>query len=572
MLLTDSEFVEKGLPCEECGSSDAVALYSDGHRFCFSHNGRLKEAKVTKPKPKAKDSRPFEAQLAELLEGSEPKALQKWGISQATCRHWDYRVKALPGSDKGYHIAIYKDEKGHPCFAKVRVVTPENTKVDFFGIGDQSKVSLYGAERLSGGKMIIVCEGEKDTLAASQLWANKFPVVGLPFGAESSGKAFAKALDKLCRYDKVVLALDMDRQGQDGANELARMLPPGKAFLVRLTSKDIHQMIEDEGPEKVINALHNATPYRPDGILDADLLDGLILAPTVTGTTLAYDFLTEWTYGLRPGEVVVLGAGTGVGKSDFAAELAAHFIRPKLDGGAEERCAVFNYEASPAGTLKGILGKLWNRRFHIPDEDRLLWTQDELEAASLYRKTRCAKLFINDHFGAVDWQSVVERSRYLKHAENVRFVFVDPVAALVAQEEDERKALDKLFAESKTIAEELQINFIFNSHLTRPKDGPSHEEGGRVELKHFRGSGGITMWASFVMGMERNQQAEEEEERAYATIRMLKDRFTGNSTGKTKRLIYNQLTGRYELPVLALEKVAAEQVLEQDAAKEPPPL
>ena len=36
--MTESEFV-RHLPCENCGSSDANSLYSDGHTFCFvCHN------------------------------------------------------------------------------------------------------------------------------------------------------------------------------------------------------------------------------------------------------------------------------------------------------------------------------------------------------------------------------------------------------------------------------------------------------------------------------------------------------------------------------------------------------
>jgi len=36
------------------------------------------------------------------------------------------------------------------------------------------------------------------------------------------------------------------------------------------------------------------------------------------------------------------------------------------------------------------------------------------------------------------------------------------------------------------------------------------------------------------------EQAETEEERAVATLRVLKDRFTGDSIGKTQRLMYNR--------------------------------
>ena len=32
--MTDSEFVAHE-PCDNCGSSDANSVYSDGHKFCF---------------------------------------------------------------------------------------------------------------------------------------------------------------------------------------------------------------------------------------------------------------------------------------------------------------------------------------------------------------------------------------------------------------------------------------------------------------------------------------------------------------------------------------------------------
>ena len=32
--MTESEFV-RHMPCDNCGSSDANSLYTDGHTFCF---------------------------------------------------------------------------------------------------------------------------------------------------------------------------------------------------------------------------------------------------------------------------------------------------------------------------------------------------------------------------------------------------------------------------------------------------------------------------------------------------------------------------------------------------------
>ena len=177
----------------------------------------------------------------------------------------------------------------------------------------------------------------------------------------------------------------------------------------------------------------------------------------------------------------------------------------------------------------------------------------ELRAAIDYYEANCARAFINDHQGATDWDSVKERIRYLKHAEDISDAYVDPMAALVATVEDERKGLDRMMAEAKMLAEELHIGLWFNTHVTRPSEGPSHEEGGRVTLKHLRGSNAIGMWASYVFALERNQQGDEEE-RAVTTMRCLKDRFTGNATGRTQRLTYNTITGMLEVSASALDE------------------
>ena len=46
-----------------------------------------------------------------------------------------------------------------------------------------------------------------------------------------------------------------------------------------------------------------------------------------------------------------------------------------------------------------------------------------------------------------------------------------------------------------------------------------------------------------MFGMERNQQAEDEDERQRTVFRVLKDRYTGQSTGKTFILAYDRDTG-----------------------------
>jgi twinkle protein len=97
--------------------------------------------------------------------------------------------------------------------------------------------------------------------------------------------------------------------------------------------------------------------------------------------------------------------------------------------------------------------------------------------------------------------------------------------------------------EMAALANELQIIIVFVSHLATP-EGKPHEEGGRVMIRHFKGSRTIGFWSYFMFGMERDQQAEDENARQRTTFRVLKDRYTGQATGSVVTLVYDKDTGR----------------------------
>jgi twinkle protein len=82
------------------------------------------------------------------------------------------------------------------------------------------------------------------------------------------------------------------------------------------------------------------------------------------------------------------------------------------------------------------------------------------------------------------------------------------------------------------------------SHLSTP-EGQSHEEGGRLKIKHFKGSRSIGFWAHDLIGMERNTQAEDAEEQRSTIYRILKCRKYGRrATGKTFEIVIDDKTGR----------------------------
>ena len=92
----------------------------------------------------------------------------------------------------------------------------------------------------------------------------------------------------------------------------------------------------------------------------------------------------------------------------------------------------------------------------------------------------------------------------------------------------------------RTLVQETGIGMHVVSHLKRP-DGKGHEEGAQTSLSQLRGSHAIGQLADGVIGLERNQQ--DEENPNVSTLRVLKNRFSGE-TGVGGRLLYDKETGR----------------------------
>jgi twinkle protein len=183
-----------------------------------------------------------------------------------------------------------------------------------------------------------------------------------------------------------------------------------------------------------------------------------------------------------------------------------------------------------------VAGKHIGRILHVPGEC------DPAERERAIRAIGALPLFMFDHFGAMDWDTIKARIRYMVVG-SVRAYLPRPPHGPRGGEEDEKKALDNgSWPNSPGQAKALGHKLHFISHLATP-EGKPHEEGGRVMIRHFRGSRAIGFWSHFMFGLERNQQAEDEDERSTTTLRCLKDRVTGRGTGKTIGLRYSQETG-----------------------------
>jgi twinkle protein len=514
----DSTFIGKE-SCPKCGSRDNLARYSDGHGFCFGCNHYEPGDTVTEAAPTyVLPTGTF------LIDEGIPQYLSARNLSEETCAHWGYGVAEYKGSK--VQVANYR-LNGMVVAQKVR--WPNK---DFKFLGSTKDAGLYGQHLWrDGGKRVVVTEGEIDALSVSQAQGNKWPVVSVPTGSKGAKLALSKQLKWLLTFDEVVLMFDNDEPGIEAAQECALIFPPGKCKIAKLHPqyKDANDALKSGDTAAIIEAIYGAKAFRPDGILSiSDIRDSALSDPE-QGYPWFLDGLTKATYGRRLCELYGFGAGTGIGKSDlFAQQMMYDLVH------LEQPIAAFMLEQGPAETLKRVCGKLAGKTFHVPDGT---WEKHEL-LASIEQLEAGSKLFLYDSFGATDWDVIKATIRFLAHSEGVKLFYLDHLTALAAAEDDERTALERITSEMSSLAKELKIIIHFISHLATP-EGKPHEEGGRVMIRHFKGSRAIGFWTHFMFGLERDQQHKNEALRQVTTLRILKDRYTGRGTGKVIHLGYD---------------------------------
>ena len=509
-------------PCDKCGSSDANALYTDGSMWCFScqtyTSGDSEENDTPLPPGQKPDN--------SLLSGSV-KELRARKIDEATCRKFDYRVGEYQGQT--VQIATYKDRQGKPVAQKIRTKDKQ-----FSVVGNAKEMGLFGMHLWSAGKKIVVCEGEVDTMTVSMIQGNKFATVGVPHGAQSAKKHLLKHLDYLKNFEEIILMFDQDEAGIASAKACAEVLPLGKTKIAVLPHKDPNECLLQGQSGAIITAIHQAQSYRPDGIVSMeDLRSTIAVKDAESPIKYPYPKLNEMLKGIRTG-LITLAAGSGVGKSTLIREFA---YRIHMDGFT---VGMMMLEESTKRTSQGLVGLHINKNIVIDDDAA---TKEEIEEGFGDLLSH-GPIYLFDHFGSTDMDTIENRIRYMKHGLGCDVVFLDHVSILISgltgETTNERTLVDSIVHRLRVLCSELDLALILVSHLRRPSGDQGHEGGAKVSLAQLRSSHSIAQLSDGCIGLEVDA---EDPTAGIRNLVVLKNRFTGE-VGPAGQLQYDREKGR----------------------------
>ena len=518
--LSNDKFLRHA-PCNNCSSRDNLAIY-ENHSFCFGCKQFTyfnSNDKPTTPTPRK--------EFTNMITGIN-EALPKRHINSETCKKFNYETGIY--NDSHCHISNYYDNKYNRVAQHLRF--PDKS---FKWLGDTSKICLFGQHLWrDGGKMVIVTEGEIDAMSVSQMQNNRYPVVSVPSGAASAKKYIKRELEWLSKFEKIILMFDTDEAGVSASVECANILPVKKAYIAKLPAKDANELLTSNRGSKIVDAIWEAKAYTPQGIIKgSDTKDLLLKDDFVESIPYLWNGLNKKLNGIRLGELNLLCAGSGTGKSQVCREIAHHLIKNK------HKVGYIALEESVKRSVRGIVSVGLNKLLHVPEVRKKIPDEEILKEWNEIKDYIC----FYDHWGSASSEDLLNKIRYMVKALDCKVIFLDHISIVISgiAEGDERRLIDNTMTDLRKLVEELNCCLFVVSHLKRPEGKFGHEEGTQTSLSHLRGSHSLAQLSDCVLGFERDQQSEDEHN--ILTVRVLKNRFSGD-TGIASTLIYNQETGR----------------------------
>jgi replicative DNA helicase len=221
----------------------------------------------------------------------------------------------------------------------------------------------------------------------------------------------------------------------------------------------------------------------------------------VTGLSTGYLDLDQQLTGLHPGELIILAARPGIGKTSLAMNIAMHAALKE-----EKAVAIFSLEMPADQLLMRLLAssarvdmkKLRGGRLTQNDEEKF-----QEMAGALYN----APIYIDDSGGLSPFELRAKARRLKQKDPRLSLVVVDYLQLMHQKGKVESRQLEvsEISRSLKQLAKELEVPVMALSQLNRKVE---ERKGGKPMLSDLRESGSIEQDADVVMFIHRDDQDE----------------------------------------------------------------
>jgi replicative DNA helicase len=203
----------------------------------------------------------------------------------------------------------------------------------------------------------------------------------------------------------------------------------------------------------------------------------------IHGVGTGFDDLDNLTHGFQPGQLIIVAARPGVGKSTLAMDFARHAVFKQ-----ERTTAFFSLEMSSIE----IMFRLLSAETGIDLSSLRKGTLNQAQYDSLARRMGAlasGRMYIDDSAN-LTMMEIRAKARRLKQKNDLQFMVVDYIQLMSSGKkvESRQQEVSEFSRQMKLLAKELEIPIVALSQLNR---GPENRSDKRPMLSDLRESGSL---------------------------------------------------------------------------------
>lgn len=457
-------------------------------------------------------SRPFGVRYAYDAETGEPNA--------------QYVPCTIEGKLVGYRVRVFPKDFGH-------------------SVGKVGKeVDLVGQFKFQkSNKTVVIVGGEIDLLSAYQMLSDSTlesnsrkgtdyeppAVVCSTLGESGAFKQVQAQYDWFDQFQRVIICLDNDEAGIEGTEKIVAVLPPGKAYVMKLQFKDPNEYLTAGKQRDFVQAYWNAKPYMPAGVKTAeDAFDGLaeeLNRARITLPAYMHKLQAMMGGGLRQGRMGNVIADTSVGKTTHVRRMVYHWIF-----NSPVTPTIVSLEDTAAQYILDLISVHMQENFSWIRTEQEIMEWVETEEGQRIRHELCFKEDGSPRFYIIDERSGsikdIEEQMQLMYRKHGSKLFVIDVLTDLLRGSNAEKAEDHMNVQKNFLKEGATI---INVHHTRKPSTDKEGKMRRVNEYDVLGTGSFVQSAAYNIVLHRDKLAEDAIVRNTTEVELPKCR--GGKTG-----------------------------------------
>ena len=341
-------------------------------------------------------------------------------------------------------------------------------------------------------KYLIITEGEFDCLALIQLGAVN--CVSLPNGAAAVEAAIRDNYRYLQKFKEIYIAFDMDEAGKKAAEKAMQMLPPSQVRRISFPAgetepKDANDWMIDTcaKPDDLARLMLSALRPSCERITPLSDVSSDIFNELDIGCPSGFKKLDAILGGMRKGELTVVSAETGCGKTTFCMNLGVNLLR-------ENKIIWINsFEMHLKTIIRKLASNILNKNFRTRDFEE----QEKLEFQLWTIKN---KIYLNSTNKGSSIQDLRKDFELAALAYQVDFIILDHLDYIYSAniKKNSLEMLDECIRELHNLALEFNVGIILVAH-PRQIQGPVRA----LTINDLKGSSAIKQYADNIFLLTR---------------------------------------------------------------------